>query len=120
MPLVPLAAAAVAEVPVATPHPVVIVMSKDMMQPPDGAGQPITAPPPLVPVIALPVTLRNIRSVAPLLNSVIPEHAALAVVSIGPATGAPKTPAVTGIRQIVGSPAFVPQTYMFPVPVPEL
>ena len=50
------------------------------MQPPP-ATQLMAAPDVVLPVTALAVTLRNIRSVAPLLNSVTGEHATLAVVS---------------------------------------
>ena len=59
MPLVPPATAAVAEVLFDRPHVKGLVMSKDMMQP-AANGQLMGAL-----VTAFPLTLRNIRSVAP-------------------------------------------------------
>jgi hypothetical protein len=117
-PLAPPVTDAAAAVAVVVPQPIPVVMSKDMMQP-VAAGQSICAL-----VRALAATLTKILSVAPSKNSVIGEHAALAVVSCGPCTGVPIAPAVIGICQIVGTalppPAEVPQTYRFPVPSTEL
>ena len=119
-PLAPPATDAVAEVAVPVPQVAGFVMSNDMMHPVFD-GQPMGAA-----VWPLAATLTKSLSVVPFWNSVIGEHSALAVVSDGPCTGVPITPAVIGICQIVGAvpaaPAApeVPQTYRFPVPLAEL
>ena len=114
MPLVPPATFNVAAVGVFEFQPVLVVTSKDMRQPVTLKGQ-LTIPP----VTALPTMLTKIRSVLPLLNSVIGEQSTSAVAIVGPGTGLPSTPAVTGIRHIAVFPPLVLQTYMLPVPFDE-
>src|SRR5271167_2401344 len=117
-PLAPPATAAVAEVVFPVPQPAALVMSKDMMHP-VFVGQFICAF-----VWPLAATLTKSLSVVPFRNSVIGEHSALAVVSCGPCTGVPITPAVIGIchKEVRVAPACVAvlQTYRFPVPLAEL
>jgi hypothetical protein len=115
IPLVPPVSVAVAEV--GDDDNISLSMSKDMMQP-DAAGHLICASP----VIALPATLKNIRSlfVLVLLNSVIGEQATLAVVSVGPKLGALITPAVIDISYIAFTDPLVPHTYKSPVALLEL
>src|ERR1700756_4343403 len=84
MPLVPPATdavATVADVPFK-----MLSTSNDMIQP-VAAGHLIC----MSPVMALPATLKKIRSVFTLLNSVIGEQPTLAVVSVGPTFGVPMT-----------------------------
>lgn len=110
MPLVPPATFVVAAGLVNVPHVKGLVMSNDMMQP--------------VPVVqligaavsAFPATLRNIRSVLPLRNSVIGEQVDMAVVREGPRMGVPMTPLVIGICHSALTVPLVPQAYKFPVP----
>ncbi len=121
IPLDPPATVAVAKVPRAGGQAAGFVTSKDMMHPEVATGQPM-----VVPVSLLPVTLIKIRSVAPLMDSVTGEHPTLAVVTCGPGTGKPITPAVIGICHTVAAltPGTgtdeTPQTYKFPVPSVEL
>src|SRR5580700_2423452 len=113
MALVPSVTSAVAAVLFVVPHVAGLVMSNDMMQPATN-GQPMGTP-----VTAFPVTLRNIRSVVPFRNSVIGEQVPSAVVSAGPRTGVPITPAVIGICHSALTKPLVPHAYKFPVPPEE-
>lgn len=78
IPLDPPATDAVAEVAVVVAQVAGFVMSKDIMHP-VFVGQPMGAA-----VCPLAATLTKILSVAPSRNSVIGEHAALAVAICGP------------------------------------
>src|SRR4029077_15288533 len=86
----------------------------DMMQP-EANGQ-LMVPP----VMALPATLRKMRSVFVLLNSVIGEQPTLAVVSVGPTFGVLMTLAVIPITHNALTVPLVLHTYKSPVPFTEL
>jgi hypothetical protein len=108
IPLVPPVAEAVAEVGVDADRG--LSTSNDMMQP-AAAGQ-LMVPP----VMALPATLKKIRSlfVLVLLNSVIGEQPTLEVVSVGPTLGVPITLPVIGIPHNALTEPLVLHTYKFP------
>ena len=92
--------------------------SKDMIQP-DAAGHLISASP----VMALPVTLKNILSKFPpfeLLNSVIGEQPPFAVVSTGPGFVSVMALAVSVITHKEFTVPVVPHAYNSPVPFGEL
>ena len=114
-PLVPPVTEAVAEVGVAAER--MLSMSKDMRQP-VAAGHRICASP----VMALPATLKKIRSllVPVLLNSVSGEQAALAVVSVGPTVGGDITLFVIEIPHNAVTVPLVLHTYKSPEPVDEV
>jgi hypothetical protein len=89
-----------------------------MMQPVVFDGQLMVA----TVVTALFVTLKNMWSVLPLLNSVIGEQPTLAVVSVGPTVGVVLTNELPliGIGHNALTPLLVLHAYKFPVSVPEL
>ena len=115
MPLVPPVSEATAEVP--EPDVKTLFTSKDMMQPEPPPGQFMGEA-----VTGLPATLKKIRSllVVVLLNSVIGEQPATAVVSVGPKVGVPMTPALIGIPHNALVAPFVLHAYNSPVPFAEL
>jgi hypothetical protein len=117
MPLVPPASVAVADV-VDDVLFKILSTSKDMTQP-DAAGHLINASP----VMALPVTLKNILSKFPpfvLLNSVIGEQPPFAVVSVGPGFVSVTALAVSVITHNELTVPAVPHAYNSPVPSDEL
>ena len=108
IPLVPPLTEAVAEVGVDAVCG--LPVSNDMMQP-VAAGQLIVPP-----VMALPATLKKMRSllVLVLLNSVIGEQPTLEVVSVGPTVGVPMTLPAIGIPHNALTDPLVLHAYKFP------
>jgi hypothetical protein len=116
MPLVPPVSVAVADV-VELVSFKMLSTSKDMTQP-DAAGHLIKASP----VMALPVTLKNILSAVGfvLLNSVIGEHPPFTVVSLGPGFVSVTALAVSVITHNELTVPVVPHAYNSPVPSDEV
>ena len=114
IPLLPLVTEAVAEVGVVANN--ALLTGNDIMQP-EANGQ-LMVPA----VMALPATLKNIRSllVPVLLNSVTGEQPTLAVVSAGPRNGVPITLLVIGIPHSALTVPLVLHTYKFPEAPEEL
>jgi hypothetical protein len=118
MPLVPPASDALAAVP--DPAVKKVSMLKDMMQPVAADGQLMGAA-----VTGLPATLKNIRSLPPLLNSVIGEQVDMAVEIVGTRIVAVSmTPVSTAVYHIalnaLAPTEWVPHAYKNPLPFPEV
>jgi hypothetical protein len=116
IPLVPKIASAVADVALVVPNPGALVTSNDIMQPLP-FGQDIGAA-----VLLEDSTLRKIRSVELLNNSVTGEQVVLApeAVSAGPFVAVPSALLVMGTWYKVGTPLLSPHTYRLPLGLAEL